>query len=937
MFRRYAFILCLLAVPAFAQTAQTGRKTVDLPTSKQILEPVPGQPQQINSFPANLAVSPDGRYVAILNAGYGTKISKFGQSIAILDRTENKVTDYADPRVGRQSKQVYFYGIAFSSDGSKVYASIGSITDPQGADKGNTGNGIAVYALNNGTLEPEKFIPIAMRELKPPYTLARGLITARAARKLADNLAPAFPAGIAVIKGDSGDQLFVANNLSDDTVLLDVATGKELSRITPNPHHRVPSTYPMAVAVSADGKRGWVSEWNYGGVTALDLVNGKRITPGGIFFKGAPSSHPAAILLSPDGKRLAIAHANRDAVEIADVNGADGMRQVALIDVRLPGQEYPGIYPIGLAQSADGKRLYVALGSADAVAVVDTTPLLKLDPNAKGPLNLKPMGFIPTGWYPTSLAVIGDELVVATAKGNGTGPNSENAPDVGSGFNPRPGHPYIFSILGGSVARMNTSKIEGDLKRLTAEVLESNRMSGRLPELAFKGGKNPIKHVIYVIRENRTYDQVFGDIKEANGDPSLVMYGEEITPNAHKLARQFGVIDNFYDSGEVSGDGHVWSTAAIGSDYTERIIQINYRGRERTYDFEGTNAEENPYVQNSNDVNEPGTGYIWGNVARHGLTHRNYAEYVKMEFCDSPTLVSPHQENEPVAVCPAKFIDKGEPLPGNGGASPYPWHVPVIAPNPQPTKTEIAGHFNPNYATFNTSYPDQLRMDEFLREFDGFVKARESGQGPNQQLPNFIVMKLPNDHTGGTRPGVPTPQANVADNDIALGRLVEAVSHSPYWDDTAILVLEDDAQNGADHVDAHRSLALVISKYSPVTTPDKPFVDHHFYTTVNMIHTAEALLGLPPMNNNDARAAVMAPLFTGPGTQPPFTVDKKNLDNGLIYKVNPQNAPGARQSSKMDFSHPDAAPADELNAILWRQAKGNVPMPAPKHNVIPED
>jgi hypothetical protein len=415
------------------------------------------------------------------------------------------------------------------------------------------------------------------------------------------------------------------------------------------------------------------------------------------------------------------------------------------------------------------------------------------------------------------------------------------------------------------------------------------------------------------------------------------MYGEEISPNHHKLARQFGVLDNFYDSGEVSGDGHVWSTAAIGSDYTERIIQLAYRGKERTYDFEGTVASEIAMKQGIADVNEPSTGYIWTNVAKHGLTHRNYAEYVDMDFCDEQNLVSPHQETQQAASCGKKFIDKGEPLPDGlgdppGGPSPYPWHIPMIATH-EATKPEIVGHYDPKFATFNTSYPDQLRADEFLREFAGFVKARETGQG--EQLPNFIIMKLPNDHTGGTRPGVPTPQANVADNDIALGRIVEAVSHSPYWDDTAILVLEDDAQNGADHVDAHRSIALVISKYSPIATPDKPFVDHHFYTTVNMIHTAEALLGLPPMNHNDARAAIMAPLFSGPGTQPAFTVDKRNLDNGLIYKINPPNAPGARQSSKMDFSHPDAAPADELNAILWRQAKGNVPMPKPRHTVIP--
>ena len=196
-------------------------------------------------------------------------------------------------------------------------------------------------------------------------------------------------------------------------------------------------------------------------------------------------------------------------------------------------------------------------------------------------------------------------------------------------------------------------------------------------------------------------------------------------------------------------------------------------------------------------------------------------------------------------------------------------------------------------------------------------------------------MRLPNDHTAGTKPGSPTPNASVADNDLAVGRVVEAISNSPYWDDTAIFVLEDDAQNGADHVDAHRSLGLVISKYSP--RQPQPYVDHNFYTTVNMIHTMEVLLGLPPMNNNDAFAAVIAPLFTGAGDQPPFHADYRNRDNGTIYQANKPNAPGAGESAKLDFSVADAADNEVLNAILWRAAKGNVPMPAPRHTIIPAE
>jgi hypothetical protein len=238
------------------------------------------------------------------------------------------------------------------------------------------------------------------------------------------------------------------------------------------------------------------------------------------------------------------------------------------------------------------------------------------------------------------------------------------------------------------------------------------------------------------------------------------------------------------------------------------------------------------------------------------------------------------------------------------------------------TKAALRDHFDPQFPDFNTDYPDQLRADEFLREFDEFVKAR----GTPKELPQFILLYLPDDHTGGTRPGGPTPRASVADNDLALGRVVEAVSHSAYWDDTAIFVIEDDAQDGADHVDAHRSTAYVISKYAP--RADKPFVDSHFYTTVSMIHTMEELLGLPPMNLFDAHAPIMAPLLSGPGTQPPFQADDKNLRNGMIYQANAKSAPGAKESLQMDFSRPDAANAAKLNGILWRNEKGNVPMPA---------
>jgi hypothetical protein len=251
----------------------------------------------------------------------------------------------------------------------------------------------------------------------------------------------------------------------------------------------------------------------------------------------------------------------------------------------------------------------------------------------------------------------------------------------------------------------------------------------------------------------------------------------------------------------------------------------------------------------------------------------------------------------------------------------------------KPTKAVLRDHFDPNFPDFNTDYPDQLRADEFLNEFEGFVKARAEGKGT--QLPAFVLLYLPNDHTHGTTPGHPRPAASVADNDLAVGRVVEAVSHGPYWDDTAIFILEDDAQNGADHVDAHRSIAFVISKYSPGST-GQPFVERHFYTTVSMMHTMETLLGLPSMNQNDAYAPVMSYMFSGSGNQPPFTADWSNRDNGSIYQMNPPKGQGAQESSAMDFSRPDAANPAVLNAILWRDRKGDVPPPAFKHGSAPQ-
>jgi hypothetical protein len=405
------------------------------------------------------------------------------------------------------------------------------------------------------------------------------------------------------------------------------------------------------------------------------------------------------------------------------------------------------------------------------------------------------------------------------------------------------------------------------------------------------------------------------------------MYGEAVTPNQHKLALQFGVLDNFFDSGEVSGDGHVWSNAAIGTDYLEKTWQQEYRNAQRTYDYEGVVSNGYPLLQKIADVNEPASGYMWGNAEAHGKTHYNFGEYISSTFCGAKKSGSPQAGMQPVETrCAREAIQKGEAIPAEwgGGVSRWGWAIPLLASNVA-TKPELVGNFAEEAPDFNLRVPDQIRAEVFLRHFAGWVEERAAGK---DTMPNYITLRLPNDHTAGTVAGGPTPKASVADNDLAVGRVVDAVSHSAYWDDTAIFILEDDAQNGADHVDAHRSLALVVSKYAPRAADGGTYVDSHFYTTVSVVRTMETLLGLPPMNNNDALAPLLGSMFGGPGDQQPFAAEYSNRENGLIYTANAKTAVGAAASAKMDFSHADRADPSKLNVILWRDAMGDAAVPA---------
>jgi DNA-binding beta-propeller fold protein YncE len=923
-----------------AQTSPDNRPPIHLPTSKMLTVPSPGRIGSTNSFPVTMVLSPDGRYAALLNDGYGTQEMLARQSIAVLDLQTNQITDYPDARLSDEAHQSYFIGLAFSSDGKHLYASVGSLTDPTGTKPGDTGNGIAVYSFGEGKVKPERFIPIGPQPIGMRKTVADGL------NRTSPHTAISYPAGMALIADGGHDKLLIANNLSDNAIVLDPATGKILQRFDLSTSDLVPSSFPYTCVATKDGRRGWCSLWNASQVAELDLASGKVtrwITVSPREVPTQPGPHPTAMVLSPDERILFVALSNDDLIAALPTSGY-GRSPYFLSGPN--GVEPRGSFPTSLTVSPDGRYVFVADSSLDAVAVLDCQEAgcgvageAPGRPGSIGSPVIHPLGFIPTDWYPSALAVHGDDLIIATAKGEGSRANKDMGKTVYETKHKE--HPYIPTLLKGSIARLNIPATLAKLPEYTQMVERDNLFHSDPGTITFAGGKNPIKHVIYVMKENRTYDQILGDLKVGDGDPSLTMYGEDITPNEHKLARQFGVLDNFYDSGEVSGDGHIWSTAAITSDYNEKTWQIAYRGHERTYDFQGLVGEEYPLERNIPDVDDPGTGFLWDNLARNHVSYRFYGEFVNAVWCTeyhSDSIGQGRTPPELKAGCPRKAVEQGGALAPNvgdphAGPSPWPWAVPLFA-SVKPSKAALRDHFDPLYPDFNTDYPDQLRADEFLNEFGAYVRAREANEGPELELPSFILLYLPDDHTGGTRPDHARPAASVADNDLALGRVVDAVSHSPYWDDTAIFVLEDDAQDGADHVDAHRSTAFVISKYSPGSS-SQPNVEHRFYTTVNMIHTLETLIGLPPMNQNDAYAPVMSGMFTGAGDQPRYKADYRNLKNGLIYERNRHEAPGAKISSKMDFSRPDAAGAARLNRVLWQDQKGEAPMPTSKHTVFP--
>ena len=459
-----------------------------------------------------MAVSPDGRYVVTLNDGYGTFESKYEQSLAVYDTQTESLRDFPEDRTEmRKDHQTLYSGLAFSGDGTHLYASMGSLTDPNGERQNDTGNGIVVYSFKEGTIAPERFVHIPLQQLAP------GHLTKLLGNKQGSRAIP-YPAAIAVV--GKPEKLLVADNLSDDVLLMDPATGAIEHRFDLAESAAVPGVYPIALAVSRDGRRAFVALWNASEIVELDLRNdtiGRKLALLKPSSAIAAGSHPCAFAFSPDGRTLYVALANRDAIAAVNV-GKGGFGVRGYFDTRLPGQSYFGAEPVALALDADGRKLYVANMGSDAVAVIETGKLTAK--TAKRGM-AEPEGFVPTEWMPISMAFSGGKLYVATDKGKGTTPNNMPQRQVpGAESRRRPSSStYIATLLYGSLAVLEPAEIDKDLPQLTDTVLESNRMKAAAQTIPFAGGQaHPIKHIIYIIKENRTYDQILGDL-EQDGKP----------------------------------------------------------------------------------------------------------------------------------------------------------------------------------------------------------------------------------------------------------------------------------------------------------------------------------------------------------------------------------------------------------------------------------
>ena len=617
---------------------------------------------------------------------------------------------------------------------------------------------------------------------------------------------PFYPVALAQ---QPGGAIAVAGDLANAVALVDPKADRVIA-VRDVGHHPAAVLYPRGASKLYVAERG-------GDFVGVLGPNHARIRVG---------RHPVA--LASDGRALYVANSDDDTVAVVDL-ATDRVVQRA----RIPFARADAVGTSPNALALDGDRLYVTCGAANAVAVFRI-----------GLHRLTPLGAIPAGWYPTALAIdhAHGVLYIANGKGESGHANPHFNPNVRSETD------YIADNLVGSIRRLPIPD-DAALASGLADVRDLAQHEGVPANPVVRAG-GPIKHVIYVVKENRSYDQVLGDVSGADGDPSLVMFGEKITPNQHAIVKRFGVFDRFFEDAHVSADGHNWSLAAFANDYLEKMWPQNYANRREFYDFE-----------DGAEASVPHGGYLWDDAAKHNVTLRNYGEFVTGGL-SSPTPVSSMNE----------FLNKNT---------------------------------DHGYATFDMGVEDVARFNEWKREFDAYEASHT--------LPQLEIVRFPRDHTAATRPGSVTPQGMVADNDLAVGKLVEAVSHSPDWGSTAIFVVEDDAQNGPDHIDEQRSTFYLASPYAAGG------VQHATYTQTSVLRTMEILLGLPPMSAYDAGAVPLSAAFTATPNLAPFDAMPAQID---VRAKNGSTAYRAADSARLDFAGADRVDDATMNDILWHAVKG---------------
>ncbi len=901
--------LALLTAPAQAQSPTVN----PLVTGKSITQPPLGTQQNVGSLPMNMILTPDGKYAVSSDMG-------FRQSLHLLSTVSGK--DASAPLVfgpdlsgqGYFGPEGLYYGLAARSnaDGSTtVYASEGTV-----AQSGNN--------PNHGV--------IAVVTVSPAGAMT---LTKTIALKAGD-----FPAGVAL---DSRGYLYVAVNENygngvianittpGSLAILDTATGSEVGRysfVEPKstlniPNANIPfspTNFPLSVAATGDGSKVYVSSQRDNAVFVLDCS--APTSPTAITTL-ATGQHPISLLLNKSQTKLYVANAHSETVSV--VSTATNAITSTILMAPTGAHGLNGATPNGLGLTPDESRLYVSLGDLNAVGVVNT---------ASNTL----IGYIPAGWYPTAVVASPIKPVILVANAKGTQIRYPNPSYQQYSF----AGPYDLNLIEGTV---ETIRVPGSaqLGADTQMTLANNKIASiaqpvpnPLQSIGLSSGK--IKHVFYIIKENRTYDQILGDLPAGNGDPSLALFGKSVTPNLHALASRFVLLDNFFDCGEASGDGWPWSTQGQASEYVIKNLPYNYSGRGRNYDFEGANNNYpvggfpvtdpygQPLVPNSpfkdktsgiapavHDVSVAPGGHIWDDVRHAGLSYRNYG-------------------------CFALFGDNVN-TPDN-----YPTDLGL-----RPAGHDTGGITDIDFKRFDTAYADSegpaavgsvypiatyghynapSRFTEWNREFKEMLAAKADGS----TVPAFETIRFMHDHTQGVSAGAHLPSAEVADNDYGIGQFVQALSSSPIWNSSAVFILEDDAQDGPDHVDSHRSTCYVISPFIKHSS-----VDHTFYNTDSVLHTMELLLNIPPMNQYDAIATPILDFDTTPSNTGVYTatLPAASILSGLGPTSTASSLfPLEQLCATMDFVHPDSAPESVLNEVLWKSVKGiHSRMPAIRHSV----